>query len=347
MPFDERCLQDALDNGITSCLKSLQASNPSLLLTAQQLKRVERDARYAPYAATAIGSVIRRSLERTLYGDIMRTVSGWDGGDATSLTSTVERRLRLVISDEYKESKKREEREDRLRQREEQRKQSSKEEDKTDDDLLSDCFDSDGSRIPRHRKMSLYERLYGREDQIGRDCDPSQSLSSSEDEQTIDSYNLLSQSQQFRLNDLSSNGCRTSLDAAGDSSSSNTQVRRSRDDASVSSEESYNDGLDSSPAKSPQHRSDEHKENHENCEDSPHSRKPAHGPLWHMNDGYGSEPSVDVVLDSSGAREALRNIPSPQISNQGRTNNGLDSDSSFSSISHASEEETRQEYDKN
>lgn len=335
LPFNERYLLDALDNGITCCLKSLQASNPSLLLTAKQLKAFERDARYAPYAATAIGSVIRRSRERTLYGDIMRKVSGWDGEDATSLSSIVERRLRLVISDECKESKKREEQEDRLRQREEQRRQSRKKKVKTDD-LLSD-FESDGSRTSRHRKKSLYETLYGRNEQLGRDSDSSSSLSSSKDEHTIGSHNdVLLQSQQFRNHDLSSNGCRTSLGVDDDSSSSNTQMQRSRDDtssnASRSSEGSYDDGLDASPAKSLQNRCDEHKENHASYE-SPQSQKP-------MNDGYESEPSVGVVLDSSDGREALQNI----LSNQRRSTDGFDSHSSLSSISQASEEETRQEH---
>ena len=362
MPFNERCLEDALDNGITCCLKSLQASNPSLLLTAQQLKRVERDARYAPYAATAIGSVIRRSRERALYGDTMRRVSGWDdGGDATTLASIVERRLRLVISDEYKEAKKREEQEDRLKQREEQRKQSRKDKVKTDD-LLSDCFESDGSRTPRHRKKSLYETLYGRKEQLGRDCGSSSSLSSGEDERTIDSCSLLSQSQQSQQHDLANNGFRISLGVDGDSSSSFTQMRRSRDDTSRTSEESFDDGLDdghdgldASPAKILRSRCDEHKENHENYENSPEFSQSQKS--RHMNDGYESEPSAGVVLDSSDRRQALRNIPSPQISkhqqhqqhqlrsatsNQRRSHDGFDSDSSLSSISQPSEEETRQ-----
>ena len=50
LPLNDKGISDALENGISDCLRCLQRSSPGLLLTAQQLKRVDRDVKYVPAA---------------------------------------------------------------------------------------------------------------------------------------------------------------------------------------------------------------------------------------------------------------------------------------------------------
>lgn len=185
--MNDKGINDALENGITSCLRSLQRTNPTLLLTAQQLKRVERDAKYVPAVAGAIASVLSRSKQIGLYEDATKIMSGWDKEakdlgiapfdqainpdrigvqQATSPRSSnreretyriealrplLERRLRFVVSEEFKDAKRekiRKEREDEAVQRRRHQvmqKRKHKRTARTDEMMNSDCFDSDGS----------------------------------------------------------------------------------------------------------------------------------------------------------------------------------------------------------
>ena len=76
--MNDKGINDALENGITSCLRSLQRTNPKLLLTAHQLKRVERDLKYVPSVAGAIASVLCRSKQRGLFEHAASVMAGWD-----------------------------------------------------------------------------------------------------------------------------------------------------------------------------------------------------------------------------------------------------------------------------
>jgi hypothetical protein len=188
LPLNDKGINDALENGISSCLRSLQRTNSSLLLTAHQLKRVERDAKYVPSVAGAIASVLCRSKHRGLYEHAMNIMSGWDGdvkkmgippfdqaiqaGRPTNMRSSnqvtnpseiaherevcrvdalrplLERRLRFVVSEEFKDAKKekiRKEREDEvaLLKKERAREASRQRRALETDGMNSDCFGSD------------------------------------------------------------------------------------------------------------------------------------------------------------------------------------------------------------
>jgi len=76
--LNDKGISDALENGIADCLRSLRRSSPGLLLTAQQLKKVERDVRYVPAVAGAISSILCRSVRSTVYDNAMNITSRWD-----------------------------------------------------------------------------------------------------------------------------------------------------------------------------------------------------------------------------------------------------------------------------
>ena len=76
--MNDKGISDALENGITDCLRCLQKSSPGLLLTAHQLKRVERDVKYVPSVSASIASVLCRSKQGGVYNNVMNIVSGWD-----------------------------------------------------------------------------------------------------------------------------------------------------------------------------------------------------------------------------------------------------------------------------
>lgn len=62
LPIDNSAINDALELGVTECLRQLQKTNPSLLLTALELRKAERDARYVPAVALALASIVTKSV---------------------------------------------------------------------------------------------------------------------------------------------------------------------------------------------------------------------------------------------------------------------------------------------
>ena len=160
-------IDDALEIGLSSCLRSLQRSNPDLLLTANQLKRTERDVRYLPAVAASLASIIKNSSNSEFRGDVYGKVMSWrqeqSGNDTKSyentdddntstsskssigseyvlnesmdrlgalqLTGLIEDKIRYCISEENKQRKKDEERERKLeaRRKEKARKEKAKE----------------------------------------------------------------------------------------------------------------------------------------------------------------------------------------------------------------------------
>ena len=187
--MNDKGINDAVENGITSCLRSLQRSNPSLLLTAHQLKRVERDSKYVPAVAGAIASVLCHSKQLGLYQNALNAMSGWDEevknlgispfdqaidskqqSNIRSAKQTenpnnslyeremcrvevlrplLERRLRFIVSEEFKDSKKekiRKEREDEVAARRKRTLQSRKQNRAAKaDDMDDDYFENDDS----------------------------------------------------------------------------------------------------------------------------------------------------------------------------------------------------------
>lgn len=174
--MNDKGISDALVNGIADCLRSLQRSSPGLLLTAQQLKGVERDVKYVPATTCAITSILCRSTRGTVFDNAMNIMSTWDDqvkrmgmkydielgagprriqshvGDENlrfdALRSILERRLRFIVSDEFKNAKKTNEKEQQKRDREGSaafRRRAKKNIAHESYGMKSDCFDSDDS----------------------------------------------------------------------------------------------------------------------------------------------------------------------------------------------------------
>lgn len=175
--MNDKGINDALLNGITECLRSLQRSSPGLLLTSQQLKKVERDVKYIPSASGAIASVICRSRLR-LYDNAMDIASCWDDAvveentdqnlrtrcatercnnpmqmhaeeerhSIDALRHAIERRLLFVVSEEFKSVKIADEKDLRRRNREDIETTQKRVRTKTaaeHDRMEIDCFESD------------------------------------------------------------------------------------------------------------------------------------------------------------------------------------------------------------
>lgn len=200
MPLNDKGINDALENGISDCLRSLQKSNQGLLLSAQQLKRADRDVKFIPCVAGAIASVLGRSRQEGVYTNAIDVASGWDeqvrrmgvpGFDGELESDTrmrarrqsvllenssevntrvdeerlkvddlrliLERRIRFVVSDEFKDAKRAEEKEMQRMERTEMtasKKRAKKNRVVQTDDMRGDCFDSsDGSDCSDHSNV--------------------------------------------------------------------------------------------------------------------------------------------------------------------------------------------------
>lgn len=55
--MNDSSINAALHTGLTKCLRSLQSSNPDLLLTASELKKTEREVTFIPSIASALASL--------------------------------------------------------------------------------------------------------------------------------------------------------------------------------------------------------------------------------------------------------------------------------------------------
>ncbi len=182
LPMNDKSINDALENAVNDCLRTLQVKNPRLLLTAHQLKKIERDAKYAPLVAGALASVLSRSRRQGLYQKTFNAASRWDDevkklgasldrnsisqprrervrtaasanderAKSLALGPMVERRIRFVVSDEYKAHLKAEEMDYKRQQREElaaERKRARESKAAESDALNGDAFCSDEDSV--------------------------------------------------------------------------------------------------------------------------------------------------------------------------------------------------------
>eukprot|EP00978_Attheya_sp_CCMP212_P012851 scaffold32099_cov50-Attheya_sp.AAC.10 len=69
LPLNDKAIDDALEVGLVACLRSLQKSNPDLLLTAHQLKKAERETRYIPAVAAALSSIVCASKQKEIQNE--------------------------------------------------------------------------------------------------------------------------------------------------------------------------------------------------------------------------------------------------------------------------------------
>ena len=62
---------------LRDCLRSLQATNPALLLTQAQLREAERETRYIPATALSVSRILRRMSNQTLREKWLDKISQW------------------------------------------------------------------------------------------------------------------------------------------------------------------------------------------------------------------------------------------------------------------------------
>lgn len=120
LPLNDESIDKALERGITACLRSLQITNPTLLLTTHQLKTTVRDIRYIPSVAAALACIACKSKNVKFQEVILEAAKGWELVDkelaendvhvalrVASLGPALERRLRLVCTNTTKDKKER------------------------------------------------------------------------------------------------------------------------------------------------------------------------------------------------------------------------------------------------
>ncbi len=103
--MNDSAINNALQAGLSACLRSLQKSNPSLLLTPSQLKKTERDVLYVPAIATAFSSMIMNSRNVVLRDEWLSYVQTEDElSDEKSTSNLTEMQLTRCLEDRIRKS---------------------------------------------------------------------------------------------------------------------------------------------------------------------------------------------------------------------------------------------------
>lgn len=77
LPADNKAIDDAMEVGLTKCLQQLQKSNPNLLLTAAELRRVERDIKYVPALSLALASIVSNAVGPARDPQLKQQILSW------------------------------------------------------------------------------------------------------------------------------------------------------------------------------------------------------------------------------------------------------------------------------
>lgn len=85
LPLNHGPIGKALQLGLRSCLRSLQATNPQLLLTTAQLRYAEREVHHKPALASAVSRVICRMPNNAQRGRLLSTISNWGADDSSGV----------------------------------------------------------------------------------------------------------------------------------------------------------------------------------------------------------------------------------------------------------------------
>jgi hypothetical protein len=91
-------IDKALEVGLTECLRGLQKTNPSLLLTAQQLKRAERDSLYVPAMAVSVASIVSKSTNAQFRNTMTNLIRQWRGAAAETERGVVDNTVNNAAS---------------------------------------------------------------------------------------------------------------------------------------------------------------------------------------------------------------------------------------------------------
>mmetsp|Transcript_13634 Transcript_13634/g.21081 ORF Transcript_13634/g.21081 Transcript_13634/m.21081 type:complete len:775 (-) Transcript_13634:393-2717(-) len=79
LPMNDLAIDRAMEAGVLDCLKSIQRTNPSLLLTSRQLKTTVRDKRYIPAVAAALACVLCKSHDKKFQQASAELITDWNG----------------------------------------------------------------------------------------------------------------------------------------------------------------------------------------------------------------------------------------------------------------------------
>ncbi len=75
--MNDAAIDTALQAGLNACLRSLQETNPSLLLTPSQLKKTERDVLYVPSIASAFAAMTFNCQDSELRNEMILNIQRW------------------------------------------------------------------------------------------------------------------------------------------------------------------------------------------------------------------------------------------------------------------------------
>lgn len=81
LPINHLPITQAFHLGLRDCLRSLQLTSPGLLLTAMQLRTVERDVRYIPLMASAAAGILSRMQDQAKRQQLLRKVKRMNDED--------------------------------------------------------------------------------------------------------------------------------------------------------------------------------------------------------------------------------------------------------------------------
>lgn len=76
----DKSIGRSLELGVISCLKSVQKTNPDILLSSSLMKETERDIKHLPAIAAALASIICRSDNDEFREEEVRKIQSWGGG---------------------------------------------------------------------------------------------------------------------------------------------------------------------------------------------------------------------------------------------------------------------------
>lgn len=87
LPMNDDAIDKSLKAGVLDCLRSLQKTNPNLILTPNQLKKTELHAMYIPAFAQGIASMINNSTDQSFMNRLVELTKSFSGETKSTSSS--------------------------------------------------------------------------------------------------------------------------------------------------------------------------------------------------------------------------------------------------------------------
>lgn len=81
LPVDNEAIDKAFEAAVNQCLRSLQRLNPTLLLTSNELRSIERDTLYLPAIGSALASIVCKSRDTERKRENLGIIRSWNNVD--------------------------------------------------------------------------------------------------------------------------------------------------------------------------------------------------------------------------------------------------------------------------